>query len=73
MGPVYLKLGPHTALCLVFWEELKTAYDKYDTEESDTVTASKLELYNALGLFDVTGDFGHVVDKHEGRLHVAYS
>ncbi|KAJ8985302.1 hypothetical protein NQ317_007089 [Molorchus minor] len=26
MGPIYLKLGPHTVLCLVFWEELKGIY-----------------------------------------------
>lgn len=26
-GPIYLKLGPHTVLCLVFWEEFKSIYD----------------------------------------------
>ncbi|KAJ8917717.1 hypothetical protein NQ315_005166 [Exocentrus adspersus] len=26
MGPLYLKMGPHTVLCLVFWEELKGVY-----------------------------------------------
>lgn len=27
--PNYLRLGPHTVLCLVFWEELKILHDKY--------------------------------------------
>ncbi|KAJ3642399.1 hypothetical protein Zmor_025191 [Zophobas morio] len=28
VGPMYLRLGPHTVLCLVFWDELKLLYDK---------------------------------------------
>ncbi|CAH1378862.1 solute carrier family 25 member 35-like isoform X1 [Tenebrio molitor] len=29
VGPMYLRLGPHTVLCLVFWDELKMLYDKF--------------------------------------------
>lgn len=29
-GPLYLKLGPHTVLCLVFWEEFKGIYDSHN-------------------------------------------
>ncbi|XP_060528398.1 solute carrier family 25 member 35-like [Cylas formicarius] len=29
IGPMYLRLGPHTVLCLVFWDILKNVYDKY--------------------------------------------
>ncbi|XP_018565587.1 solute carrier family 25 member 35-like [Anoplophora glabripennis] len=29
VGPMYLRLGPHTVLCLVFWDELQALYDKY--------------------------------------------
>ncbi|XP_972193.1 solute carrier family 25 member 35 isoform X2 [Tribolium castaneum] len=29
VGPMYLRLGPHTVLCLVFWDELKRLYDKF--------------------------------------------
>ncbi|KAL1491540.1 hypothetical protein ABEB36_012122 [Hypothenemus hampei] len=34
MGLIYLKLGPHTALLLVFWEELKGVYDNYEKNEN---------------------------------------
>lgn len=30
VGPLYLKLGPHTILCLVFWEEFKDLYENYN-------------------------------------------
>ncbi|KAJ8943467.1 hypothetical protein NQ318_006319, partial [Aromia moschata] len=29
VGPMYLRLGPHTVLCLVFWDELQALYEKY--------------------------------------------
>lgn len=32
VGPIYLKLGPHTVLCLMFWEEFKGLYDSYEKQ-----------------------------------------
>lgn len=29
VGPMYLRLGPHTVLCLVFWDQLQSLYDRY--------------------------------------------
>lgn len=29
VGPQYLRLGPHTVLCLVFWDELKALQNKF--------------------------------------------
>ncbi|KAJ8917716.1 hypothetical protein NQ315_005165 [Exocentrus adspersus] len=29
IGPMYLRLGPHTVLCLVFWDELQSLYNRY--------------------------------------------
>ncbi|CAH0554853.1 unnamed protein product [Brassicogethes aeneus] len=29
IGPMYLRLGPHTVLCLSFWDALKRLHDKY--------------------------------------------
>ncbi|CAH0554859.1 unnamed protein product [Brassicogethes aeneus] len=29
VGPMYLRLGPHTVLCLVFWDILKDFHEKY--------------------------------------------
>ncbi|KAK5645019.1 hypothetical protein RI129_006319 [Pyrocoelia pectoralis] len=29
IGPSYVRLGPHTVLCLVFWDKLKDAYKKF--------------------------------------------
>ncbi|KAJ8985313.1 hypothetical protein NQ317_007101 [Molorchus minor] len=37
MGPIYLKVGPHTVLCLVFWEELKGLYDKTSENQSSSL------------------------------------
>lgn len=28
MGPLYMKIGPHTMLCLLFWEQFKDLYAK---------------------------------------------
>ncbi|KAF2880643.1 hypothetical protein ILUMI_25537 [Ignelater luminosus] len=28
LGPSYVRLGPHTVLCLVFWDQLKDLYNK---------------------------------------------
>lgn len=28
-GPNYLRIGPHTVLCLVFWDELKRIHDNF--------------------------------------------
>lgn len=29
VGPIYFRLGPHTVLCLVFWDTYKSFYEKY--------------------------------------------
>lgn len=29
IGPSYLRLGPHTVLCLVFWDKLRIMYSDY--------------------------------------------
>lgn len=29
LGPSYFRLGPHTVLCLVFWDEFKELYSRY--------------------------------------------
>lgn len=29
IGPLYLRLGPHTVLCLVFFDELRSLYNRY--------------------------------------------
>lgn len=29
IGPLYLRLGPHTVLCLVFWDEFKNLHENY--------------------------------------------
>ncbi|KAL3269686.1 hypothetical protein HHI36_008746 [Cryptolaemus montrouzieri] len=43
-GPVSLKLGPHTVLCLVLWEQLKEFYD--NCEQTYDKYNPKLNLYN---------------------------
>lgn len=44
LGPLSMKLGPHTVLCLMFWEQMKEFYDNcentYDKYNPD------LNLYN---------------------------
>ncbi|XP_044732978.1 solute carrier family 25 member 35-like isoform X2 [Chrysoperla carnea] len=38
IGPSYLRLGPHTVLCLVFWDELNKFYIKFnEIKSSETV------------------------------------
>lgn len=34
IGPMYLRLGPHTVLCLVFWDHLRALYNKYFIHEN---------------------------------------
>lgn len=29
IGPMYLRLGPHSVLCLVFWDEFTKVYETY--------------------------------------------
>lgn len=29
IGPLYLRLGPHSVLCLVFWDEFKKLHENY--------------------------------------------
>lgn len=29
LGPLYFRLGPHTTLCLVFWDEIRKLYRKF--------------------------------------------
>ncbi|XP_060528397.1 solute carrier family 25 member 35-like [Cylas formicarius] len=29
IGPMYLRLGPHTVLCLIFWDQLKSLHAQY--------------------------------------------
>lgn len=28
LGPLYFRLGPHTTLCLMFWDAIKNVYGK---------------------------------------------
>lgn len=35
LGPNYVRLGPHTMLCLVFWDELSALYKKYTIRQSE--------------------------------------
>ncbi|XP_044755215.1 solute carrier family 25 member 35-like [Coccinella septempunctata] len=44
LGPLSMKLGPHTVLCLVFWEQLKDFYDN-NCEIHDKYSPN-LSLYN---------------------------
>lgn len=37
LGPNYVRLGPHTMLCLVFWDELNALYKKYMYQKSQLV------------------------------------
>lgn len=30
IGPQYIRLGPHTVLCLIFWDELRILYSKFN-------------------------------------------
>lgn len=32
IGPMYLRLGPHSVLCLVFWDEFQKLYDNYSNK-----------------------------------------
>lgn len=34
LGPNYIRLGPHTMLCLVFWDELNILYKKISSQHS---------------------------------------
>ncbi|XP_045474233.1 solute carrier family 25 member 35-like [Harmonia axyridis] len=43
-GPLYMKLGPHTILCLLFWEQLKDIYDK--SESTHDKYSPNLNFYN---------------------------
>ncbi|CAG9815639.1 unnamed protein product [Phaedon cochleariae] len=31
LGPMYLRLGPHTVLCMVFWDKLKSFQSRFDS------------------------------------------
>ncbi|KAL3269381.1 hypothetical protein HHI36_008451 [Cryptolaemus montrouzieri] len=33
LGPSYFRLGPHTVLCLVFWDEFRNIYKNFKSEE----------------------------------------
>lgn len=35
IGPMYLRLGPHSVLCLVFWDEFKKLYDNYFNDRKE--------------------------------------
>ncbi|KAJ8943469.1 hypothetical protein NQ318_006321 [Aromia moschata] len=55
MGPLYLKLGPHTLLCLVFWEELKGIYD-YSSEKTNINSNDNASLgifYEKMGFLTI--------------------
>nr|CAH7725087.1 unnamed protein product [Callosobruchus chinensis] len=60
MGPLYLKLGPHTVLCLVFWEELKDIYRKntnavdYNSKSYKPVPSNT--FYEKIGFLSGTHD-----------------
>lgn len=30
LGPMYFRLGPHTVLCLTFWDKFKEIYSQYE-------------------------------------------
>lgn len=34
IGPMYLRLGPHSVLCLVFWDEFKQLYNNFQQRYS---------------------------------------
>lgn len=36
IGPMYVRLAPHTVLCLVFWDHLSATYTKYLQEAKPT-------------------------------------
>ncbi|KAJ8966954.1 hypothetical protein NQ314_003176 [Rhamnusium bicolor] len=38
VGPMYLRLGPHTVLCLVFWDELQALYSRWVPTENLSIT-----------------------------------
>ncbi|KAG5898267.1 hypothetical protein JTB14_008611 [Gonioctena quinquepunctata] len=46
MGPLYLKLGPHTMLCLVFWEEFKGLYENYGENVNNVPPPSPVPMNN---------------------------
>lgn len=31
VGPIYFRLGPHTVLCLIFWDIFRDLYETYKT------------------------------------------
>ncbi|CAG9815638.1 unnamed protein product [Phaedon cochleariae] len=37
VGPMYLRLGPHTVLCLVFWDGLNNAYNNFTQPKLSTI------------------------------------
>lgn len=42
LGPMYLRLGPHTVLCLVFWDQLRSLYNKYFLQDQISSKVDKL-------------------------------
>lgn len=36
IGPMYLRLGPHSVLCLVFWDEFTKVYETYFQQKRET-------------------------------------
>lgn len=46
MGPLYLKLGPHTVLCLVFWEELKGMYANHNEKTNNDRNYSTIPTHS---------------------------
>lgn len=42
IGPMYLRLGPHTVLCLVFWDHLRSLYNRYVVQEQTSKNENTL-------------------------------
>ncbi|KAJ8966955.1 hypothetical protein NQ314_003177 [Rhamnusium bicolor] len=54
MGPLYVKLGPHTILCLVFWEELKGMYANHSENTNNDRNSNSVPMgnfYEKIGFF----------------------
>lgn len=66
MGPLYLKLGPHTVLCLVFWEELKGMYETNNEKPKQTNynTVPTSRFYEKIGFSSEEEDADSYFNEH---------
>lgn len=69
-----MKIGPHTMLCLVFWEEFKGLYEKRNN--SETIKPKKIHPVPVDGFYEKIGflsrenhSYNDIFEDHADKDH----